>query len=144
MKVQEEIKKVMSYLFEENWREKLLQKIEPAKNINFGEFKEYQRLQKLSLALTYISESIRDEAWKIGKALSFQAKKEKFGDTAVIYGEWNTLGPKEDYVPNDSGEPGIFKAVRKGNQWQYFFRDDKWSPWEEYVLPLEMKGEWKW
>ena len=135
MKVQEEIKKVMSYLFGKNWREKLLQKIEPAKNINFGEFNEYQRLQKISLALTYVSESIRDEAWKIGKILSFQAREEKFKDAIIVYGEWNTLGTKEDYVTEGLEEPGIFKAVRKGNQWQYFFRDDKWSSWEKYILP---------
>ena len=134
MKIQEEIKITMVSLFGKDWRERLYRALEPAKDMEFGDFKG-SRVQKISLALTYVSESIRDEAWKIGKILSFQAKEEKFKDAIIVYGEWNTLGPKEDYVPNDSGEPGIFKAVRKGNQWQYFFRNDKWSPWEKYVLP---------
>src|SRR5690554_4265895 len=136
MKLQEEIRTVMTTLFGENWREELFRALEPAKDMEFGSFyKKSSRVQKLSIALTYVSESVKGEAWKIRKVLSFQAKEEKFGDATVVYGDWDTFGPKENYVTDDSEEPGIFKAVREDEQWRYFFRDDKLSPWEEYVLP---------
>ena len=126
----------MVTLFGENWREELFRALDPAKGMKFGDFsKKSSRLQKISLALAYVIESVRGEAWKLRKVLSFQAKEDKFKNASVIYGDWDTLGPKENYVTDDSDEPGLFKAVREDDQWRYFFRHYDWSPWVEYYLP---------
>ena len=88
-------------------------------------------LEKLQQALTYLSQEIGHEAWKLGKVLSFQ-KRSFEGD--VVYGDYGSMWEAEGYEERTHVQ---FKAARENGRWRYFFRHDKWSPWEEYILPWE-------
>ena len=132
MTVHEEVRMVLSSLFGEDWKEKLFQAVEPARNIEFPEpFAPENELEKLQQALTYLSQEIGHEAWKLGKVLSFQ-KRSFEGD--VVYGDYGSMWEAEGYEERTHVQ---FKAARENGRWRYFFRHDKWSPWEEYILPWE-------
>jgi hypothetical protein len=131
MAVHEEVRMVLSSLFGEDWRERLFKAVEPAGNIRFPEpFAPESEYEKRLLAMSYLSQEIGHEAWKLGKVLSVQKRKFESG---VVYGNHDSLWEMNGH---EEEENVPFKAVREGDEWRYFFRHNKWSPWEEYILPF--------
>lgn len=132
MTVHEEARMVLSSLFGEDWKEKLFQAVEPARNLEFsGPFAPRSDIEKRLQAMSYLAHAIVHEAWKAAKVL-FVQKREKEFKSDIIYGNHDSIWEADGYE-EESNIP--FKAVRKNNQWRFYFRHDKWSPWEEYVLP---------
>lgn len=130
MTVYEEIRMVLSSLLGEDWKEKLFQAVEPARNIEFPEpFAPGNDIEKRLQAMSYLAQAIGYEVWKAAKVLSVQNREFK---NDVIYGNRDSLWEADGHEEK-SNVP--FKAVRINNQWRFYFRHDKWSPWEEYVLP---------
>ena len=132
MYIHEEIKMVLSFLFGENWKEKLFQALEPARNIEFSEpFAPKKEMEKILQAMNYLAQEISEEAWKLGKVLSV-LQNSNFENNIIVYGNrgaiWEMDGHEEkENVP--------FKAVRKNGQWRFYFRHDERFPWQEYFLP---------
>src|SRR5690554_3091818 len=130
MTVHEEVQMVLSSLFGEDWKEKLFQAVEPARNIEFPEpFAPVSDIEKQLQAMSYLAQAIGHEAWKAGKVLSVQNREFK---NDVIYGNRDSLWEADGH---EEGDNVPFKAVRENNQWRFYFRHNKWSPWEEYALP---------
>ena len=132
MAVHEEIQRVLSSLFGEDWKEKLFQAVEPARNIEFSElFAPWSDIEKQLQAMSYLAQAIGYEVWKAAKVLSVQNREREFKND-VIYGNRDSLWEADGHE-EESNIP--FKAVRENNRWRFYFRHNKWSPWEEYVLP---------
>lgn len=130
MAVHEEVRMVLSSLFGEDWKVRLFQAVEPARNIEFPEpFAPVSDIEKQLQAMSYLAQAIGHEVWKAGKVLSVLNREFK---NDVIYGNHDSLWEADGHEEEDNVP---FKAVRENNQWRFYFRHDKWSPWEEYVLP---------
>lgn len=132
MVIYEEVRMVLSSLFGEDWKEKLFQAVEPARNIEFSEpFAPGNDIEKRLRAMSYLAQAIGHEVWKAEKVLSFQ-KRSFEGD--VVYGDYGSMWEAKGYEEKTHVQ---FKAVRENSRWRFYFRRDKWSPWEEYILPWE-------